>query len=691
MRTLLRFTLLPILFAAACGGSPHAGAHRDVPIFIISIDTLRSDHLAAYGYRAGRTPALDRFRADSILFARAFSHCPQTLPSHATLLTGQLPADNGVRDNIGYILRAGALTLPRLLKQQRYATGAAVSSYVLRRATGIDQGFDFFDDNVENDRGSNQSSTKRDGDRTRQALEQWLDQRQGDRIFALLHLYEPHAPYEPPAEYSDLKKYDGEIAYADAIVGRFLESLRRRNLYERAFIVIMSDHGEGLGDHGEEEHGVLLYREALQVPLMIKLPSQMRRGTFVNAPAALSDLAPTVLAVAGMASPSVMQGVNLLTTMDVSREIYSETYFPRLHLGWHELTSLTGTRFHLIEGRARELFDDATDARETVNVADSNRRVFAAMSSRLTRFPTRFSPPSAVDPDDQRKLAALGYIGASIGSGPDLPDPKDKIHSLSLLHRAVDELKSGNDAQAERTLQELVRESPNMVDAWALQARIYRSRGDNKRALESLHTAMKLFPNDANVALALSDLLLATGDLSSARKHAELGIAGNPTLAHEQLARIALKSGDLANAGREAAAALSASPHRTATMRLIAEVNRREQRWQDELTLLDQAAAEIQSRHMRSEQGLSFDRGEALLHLQRGPEAEEAFAAEVRDFPQNLQAWADLAVVRAAKGDIVAARGTLQEMLRANPNADARRIARETTNALAIPSSARER
>ena len=208
---------------------------------------------------------------------------PLTLPSHASLFTGLLPYQHGVRDNLGYRLGKDHPTLATRLKASGYATGAAISAIVLDRGTGIGEGFDFYDDAIEA-RESAQAigQLQRSGDDTRRRLESWIGSRPSDgRLFAFFHLYEPHSPYDPPEPLKGRYRsnpYDGEVAAADAITGRFLDFLRERKIYDRALIVFLSDHGEGLGDHGEDEHGIFLYREAIRIPLFVKLPGGRRAG-----------------------------------------------------------------------------------------------------------------------------------------------------------------------------------------------------------------------------------------------------------------------------------------------------------------------------------------------------------------------------------------------------------------------------
>jgi arylsulfatase A-like enzyme len=284
-----------ILFALLALACHRAEQPITPPVILISIDTLRSDHLPAYGYRGIATPNLDRFAADGIVYEHAFSHVPLTLPSHASIFTGLLPAHHGVRDNAAFHLDAKTPTIASMLRARGYATGGVISAYVLRGSTNISSGFDTYNDAIPFIEGAPTGNLARPGRETIAIAKQWIATKSTQPFFAFVHLFEPHAPYEPT--------YDGEIATADALVGDLLDSLRASNLYDDALIIVLSDHGEGLGDHGEQEHGVLLYREALQVPLIVKLPRNERKGTRVAEVVQLVDVLPTIEAFTGSAPP----------------------------------------------------------------------------------------------------------------------------------------------------------------------------------------------------------------------------------------------------------------------------------------------------------------------------------------------------------------------------------------------------
>ena len=266
------------------------------PVILISIDTLRADRLPAYGYKGITTPAIDRLVADSILFENAYAHSPQTLPSHTSILSGQLPFEHSVRDNVGFEIKPAQRFLQHALKDAGFTTGGFVSSYVLRRQVGFHLGFDQYDDNMPPaapDRPLGQM--QRAGMDTLAAASTWLDTLTSPKFFLFFHIYEPHRPYAPPPHIKAGNPYDGEVQYADEIVGKLLDRLREKDLYDDATIVLLSDHGEGLGDHGEDEHGIFLYRETTHVPLVIKLPRKAGGGRRVAAPVQHIDLVPTHL------------------------------------------------------------------------------------------------------------------------------------------------------------------------------------------------------------------------------------------------------------------------------------------------------------------------------------------------------------------------------------------------------------
>jgi choline-sulfatase len=674
------------LVVGACGETtPRAAAPpARPPVFIISIDTLRADRLPAWGYELGRTPAIDAFRRDAILFRNAYANVPVTLPSHASIFTGLLPYRHGVRDNIGYSLPAEARTLASILGEAGYRTGAAVSSFVLRRETGIGSGFDFYDDATTVAPTQTISSWQRDGESTRRALTRWLDHSSSAPPFGLLHIYEPHFPYTPPEPFAGQfdDPYDGEVAASDAVVGRFLDDLRSRGLYEPALIIVLSDHGEGLGDHGELEHGVFLYREAIQVPLLIKLPGGVRAGEEVAAPVSLTDIFPTVLNALQLDSGSAVDGLDLLAIHLPERSIYGESWYPRLHYGWSELYSQIDSRYHFIEAPAVELYDAVSDPREKENIAGEQRRVVSTMRAAIEKVVSEhpFREPSAADPETLRKLASLGYLGGG-GPGSDGPkaDPKERIGLLTLFGRGAAHLQRAEYEEAVEVGRAIVADNPDFLQGWGLLAAAWREMGDLPRAIGALETQMRRAPGNPQTALALSSLYLAMKRFDEARAHAELAMGSAPSLAWEAVAAAELGRGNLDAAWSAAESAAAAAPLRVQPLIVQSQVLRARRDPAGELALLNEVSRRFAAGEAPLVPDLELRRGEALLRLGRVADAEAAFRAETERFPANVRAWANLALVIDAQGRREQSREVLARALEANPTPAMRAAAREVT------------
>ena len=676
-----------LLVLAACGRETKLEPPvKDVPVFVISIDTLRADRLPAYGYANGSTPALDAFRRDAVLFERAYSHVPLTLPSHASLFTGKLPYEHGVRNNLGYTLAGSQQTIASRLKADGYATGGAVSTFVLRKGTGIAAGFDFYDDYMTHSPLESSTSWQRDGDLARQSLEKWLDTVQGSRVFGFLHLYEPHSPYTPPAPHNAAANpYDGEIAYADAIVGRFLDDLKRRGLYDSALIMVLSDHGEGLGDHGEKEHGIFVYQEAIRVPLLVKLPKQRNAGQSIARTVALSDVPATIASMTGL---NGVGGVDLFAETQAARDIYSESYYPRLQYGWSELRSFVRADQHYIDAPRVELYRDPADRN---NVANEHRREVAAYREMLRALDAAhpFAEPRVADPEDAAKLMALGYVGSAGTSTGPRPDPKDKLGVLRVFGAANDDFREGRYAQAAAQMAALMRENPDFTSGWGVLAQSYRKLGRHEDALQALRTQMNQSPGNAQTALAIADLLLEMKRYDEAREHALLAAKGGGAFVHETLAMIAMAKKDLATAEQEANASLAQEPDRIQALMLLSQVRRAQGRLNEELQLLERASGVVQRRHLPPIRDLEFRRGESLLQAQRPVDAEQAFRRETAAFPDHLHAWANLALVVGAQGRREESRRIVADAIERNPGNASRRLGVEVLRTMGDDEGAR--
>jgi len=493
-------------------------------IFLITIDTLRADHVHCYGYENGSTPALDALAKDGVRFTNAFTPSPITNTSHASILTGLLPGSHGVTD-FAIPLASAHPTIAELLKTRGYHTAAFIGAVILDSkslAPGFDRGFDFYDNFPEH------SSTKsRWGRLERRGMdvvshaENWLARHPAGPHFVWVHLYDPHDPYEPPAPYSQTYKdrlYDGEIAYADSALAHFIGYLRTRAAYQNSVVVVVGDHGEGLGEHREDTHGIFLYDSTTHVPLIFKLPARESAGTAVAVQVRTVDIAPTLLDLAGAAAPARSDGESLRVYLsgksDVSRTVFGETDYP-LRFGWAPLRSVRKDGFKFIEAPRPELYDLNRDAAELNNqyeVSDTRVENSRAM---LAEVRAREASADASQPD-------------ATGNVTSLPDPKDRIEEQNLLHAAMMAAEDDRLADARKALEKALEFDPKSPTALRQLGELELQAGDYAAAAQHLKTAMAIRPDDAVAALHAGEALAKAHDPAGARDALETSLKRMP-------------------------------------------------------------------------------------------------------------------------------------------------------------------
>jgi choline-sulfatase len=690
-RALSRFRL-GILVAVAValsgcgrGGASPAVAFPKAPVVLISVDTLRSDHLPVYGYKDVETPAISAFRKDAILFERAYSNVPLTLPAHTSIFTGLSPTIHGVHDNLGYRLDPKLPTLAELLKASGYATGAAVSAVVLSGGSGISRGFDFYEDSVEpTELHEALSRVQRPGDESEALLLRWIDASGSGPFFAFLHLYEPHTPYEPKEPFKSrfASPYDGEIATADAIVGHFLSQLRSKGLYDKSLIVFLSDHGESLGEHGEDEHGVFLYRASLQVPLLVKLPGAggppAFAGSTVRTPVQLTDVFTTIGKTLELSNFPAHEGSVSLTDLangaTVSgRRLVAETFFPRIHFGWSELSSSLDGTWHYIEAPRPELYEMTSDPGELKNRLLEKPDALRSLKVELERHPVRFGAPGPVDSEDAKKLASLGYLSTGASSTGGAPaDPKDTVGTVRLLADAVGRLQSGRAAESIVLFERLLKENPRMFDVWELYSSALVGVGRFDDALAARRKMVELSPPESTHALlSVANLCLEIGKPEEARKHALLAKERGDASADEVLARALLTLGDTAGAEAAARAASKSGKTRRRGLLILARIETLHGQPQKALALIDEAATDVSGKRMETAVGLHRLRGDVFARMDRPGEAEKEFLEEIRLFPRNVDVRVELAILYASQHRAPDVYRTLETLLTDVPTQEA--------------------
>ena len=539
---------------------PHA--QRKPNVVLVTLDTTRADRMGFLGSTRGLTPSLDGLARESIVFTRAYSQAPITTVSHATILTGTFPPAHRVND-FGSPLPASVPYLPDLLRQQGYRTAAFVGSLILDprngTAPGFDRGFETYDAGYRLRRpGEDRYHTvERRGDDVLGRALTWMGSIGEEPFFLWVHFFDPHDPYDPP---SDLKRrfasapYDGEIASVDRLVGKLLRALAGRALLDQSIVVVAADHGEALGDHGEDTHGLFLYDATLHVPLVVRLPERQHAGARVTARVRLADIAPTILAGADVSVPPAVQGESLLplipsrvgrvlpdppsagsqrtrpTADDRDRPSYAETEYPRRAFGWAPLASWRAERFLFVRAPRRELYDQVADAAASRNLAETRGRVADAMDHEMEQFilraggTTGAGEKSAVDPELAAKLRALGYVsgsGSTVAAASGV-DPKDKVPIANALHDAVVAVEDAAFAAAIPLLEKVTASEPNIPLA-QLQLGVARAhQRQYARAIAPLRKAIALQPDTMIAHYELGVALYETGDLKSAAGQLEI-------------------------------------------------------------------------------------------------------------------------------------------------------------------------
>jgi arylsulfatase A-like enzyme len=670
-----------VLSAGACSGSRPAAPG---PVVLISIDTLRADRLPVYGYQKGRTPALDAFAKTAVVFDRAYSHAPQTLPAHASMFTGRLPFEHAVRDNLGFTLAPGAVTLASRYRAAGLKTGGFVSAYVLRPETGIGQGFDVFDASFPPMAGDRSpAQVQRSGLDTLAAAETWLRTLESERFFLFFHIYEPHKPYKPPDRFAGLDPYDGEVAFADEIVGKLLTALQQRGWYDNATVVVLADHGEGLGDHIEEEHGLFLYDEVVRVPWMMKLPRSQSAGRRVTAPIQHIDLFPTLMALGSLAPAPGLRGRDLTPVLSGTggslppQGIYAEALYPRYHFGWSELQSLTDDRFRYIKAPREELYDLERDPGERTNVAADRAQSAAALRSALDALVAGrdLDRPAAVSDEDRQRLAALGYVGTQSPSATSRADatradPKDKAPLLRRYRRAVEAIGGGRLDEGAVMLRGILDEDPEMTDVWSQYAMALVRLQRYQDALAAYARVIRLQPDEPNGPLGAASVLLTLNRLNEARAHAELAVARSPGPAHQALALIEVAARRDAEAMRQAELAAAAEPGLPMPAFVRGTLAYNAERYDEAVRSLTEARAGYAARSTQP-RDLHFMLGDALARLERYQEAEPALREEARLYPEHVRARASLAMLYQSMGRSAIAEQTLDALVRDVPTREA--------------------
>jgi choline-sulfatase len=570
-------TLLLWMLATALPIVGQTASRRDsLPdVFLITIDTLRADHVRCYGYDKVETPAIDGLAKEGIRFSHAFTPSPITNTSHTTILTGLMPSLHGVTD-FAIPLAADHPTWAELLSAQGYHTAAFIGAVILDSkalAPGLDRGFDFYDNFPEQSKTKSRwGRVERRGMDVVQHAKAWLTAHPRGPHFVWVHLYDPHDPYEPPPPYAATYKdrlYDGEIAYADSALGKFLSYLKAHNWYQNALIVVVGDHGEGLGEHREETHGIFLYDSTIHVPLIFKLPARSTAARVVDALVRTIDILPTVLDMVGITQKPQLSGESLkplFTGEAPSRVALAETDYP-LRFGWAPLRSVRTETFKFIEAPRPEFYDLKADPAELHNNYTDGNADVARSRALLADLPAKSSASAG--------QVNSGAGGASASEASPLADPKDKIEEQNLLHAALIASENDQPAEARKALEKVLEMDEKSPVALRQLGELELEAGDYAQATSHLKTANQLRPGDAAVTYHLGQSLFKVGDLAGARDALESSLKTAPGQipARILLGNVYLQLKDKDAAEDQFEAVLLAEPNNAEAKGGIAKIN----------------------------------------------------------------------------------------------------------------------
>jgi len=644
---------------------PHQG-----PILLVSIDGVPATDLSAYGAQKSDTPAIDALANESVVFERAYTHSPQSLPAHVSLLTGRLPIEHGVRDDAGFSLAADTSTLAALLRNRGFATGAAVSSFLLQARTGIGQGFSFFDDEIPSGTSDDIAAVERGGSQTIDVAERWLNAQSGQRFFLFVQV--------PGRD-------------ADAAVMRLTGALKQHGLYDDATILVV-------GDRGDVGSGLTLDDRALRVPFIVKQPDGLGSRRRVLSPVQNVDVLPTILDLVRAPLPAGLPGRSLRTVLDdgdavtPASPIYAESLAAYFRFGGEPVYALTGDHFRFVRGAGEDLVP-LESGEEAVGEANEAARLRSDLDSLLgtEAIPT----PAPLGAREEDRYALLGYLGSSGPAAVDVALDASTQRTVVEEHRAAAVLIGQKKYTAGiRALQTISRAHPTLVPIHFQIGVMLARTGRIEEAILEFGKVRELRPDASMAARALADVLLKAGKTDAAREQAAVAVMlaeaeGRAEIfaAHEMAARVALASGDKEAATQHAAAAHEADPSIPVQQFVLGRLLYEEGKYEEAATTLAQATRSL-AEDNRSLADLHLYLGESLARLDRYDEAESQFREELTEFPRSIQAYTSLAMLYRASNRDAAVEDVLNELVASTPTPEGYGVAARLWTILGDPSRA---
>jgi arylsulfatase A-like enzyme/Tfp pilus assembly protein PilF len=548
----LGLCLFTLVFLASCASirkteNDRPPALRPLNVVVVTIDTLRPDHVHCYGYGHVETPTLDLLAQRGVLFERAVAQAPLTPPSHASIFTGQYPTAHHVRNTGGFILPSSSRPLAKILQEQGWDTAGFIGSAVLKKTFGFNLGFGLYDDEMPKPGPADQF--REDPERRAEVVVdraiRWLNAQSAKPFFVWVHLNDPHLPYDPPSPFREQYRdhpYDGEIAYTDQQLGRLIGVIDKK-APQNTIVAVLSDHGESLGEHGEYTHGVFLYDSTLKILFLMSgpgIPAALRVKRQVRS----IDFLPTLLELMGGKAPDQVQGASLAPAFTgkliATGTSYAETLYPKMNMGWAELRAIHTDDWEYVRAPQPELYDLTRDPGETTNVIERHPAETQRFEALLNGIVSSSAPgrvekveTSLVDPQIMEQLRSLGYLSGFAARTYELTgqgvDPKDRIHILKLLEEAESPRSSASDSSRLELLRKALAEDPANPSLYYQLGGRYEKAGRYKEAMNLYRAALARGIQSGRLHSRIADLLLREGKKDEGIAEYEKAAQFNPS------------------------------------------------------------------------------------------------------------------------------------------------------------------
>ncbi len=651
---------------------------ENMNLLVVTIDTCRADRIGAYGCQAAQTPSLDGLARRGILFEKCYSSVPLTLPSHCSLFTGRYPVGHLVRNNGTYYLNPSQITLAEVMKDNGYLTSAVVAAFVLLSKFGLNQGFDSYDDTLDTHRVFNNFASEMTAGEVYEKFSRWFDKKGRQKIFCWLHFYDPHAPYAPPREYADRFPnngeglYDGEIAYVDDTIGRVIKGLEDKGVLRNTLIVVCGDHGEAFGEHGEFEHGVFCYEEALKVPLILFNERLFPQARSVRQRVNLVDVMPTLCDLYGIKIPESVQGRSLIRFLRGREEqtdgtFYVESLYGKEEMNWSPLMGVVSGSYKYLSLPQPELYDLEKDPGEKNNLVRDKNDVARELDDLLKRLIADYSGSGSagreLTQEDREHLQSLGYISAFSNKSPETIDPKQGIVLDNEIKACLREVEAGKIAEAESRLKDFLNRNPDtrLPALYDVEYLIQVKKNRLAEALAVLERAMADCPRvDRFYILSAMQLFKLKRDDEAERRCREL-LEMNPLFAgaYILLGQIYEKRNDIGGALANVRKALEIEPHNISLKIKSAELSIIQKDYPSAAAIFDELSDNADV--MRNPELLTKI---ALFHAQFGTldKAEAFLRRAVRIAPRGKY-YFDLALVLAKNKKIEEALRNMETVL----------------------------